>query len=262
MLPDTVNPVRGIPTSRAYWELKAEQVMNRVFSTEPTLELEIVPAATPAESTPPKADPVAKRHRPVPAGGTPSPVLLGRGLALVALLLSGATLVGLGLWSQHQQALQQERNMLLIELLRNLSSSPAQPAAVATGEGPSLPPPPPDEPWMQELAALPSSSAPAARVLQVPLSARLDSPAPAAQEAPTGRTGAEGSTTNLPQLVGVIQIPGRSGSAIFQVDGNSTSAVAGESIGSSGWTLQSASGDGAVIKRGGVTRRLTISSGF
>jgi hypothetical protein len=36
----------------------------------------------------------------------------------------------------------------------------------------------------------------------------------------------------------------------------------GESIGSSGWRLRSASGDTAVIEKGGEQRRISISSGF
>jgi hypothetical protein len=62
--------------------------------------------------------------------------------------------------------------------------------------------------------------------------------------------------------VGVVQAPGRPASAIFQVEGSSTSAAAGESIGNSGWRLQSASGDSAVIERQGVQQRISISSGL
>jgi hypothetical protein len=62
--------------------------------------------------------------------------------------------------------------------------------------------------------------------------------------------------------VGVVQIPGKPGSAIFQVGGSSTNASAGESIGSSGWRLLSTSGDSAVIERAGVRRSVSISSGF
>ena len=42
-----MSPVRGIPTSRAYWELKAEQVLNRVFEPEKPIEVEVcdTPAA-------------------------------------------------------------------------------------------------------------------------------------------------------------------------------------------------------------------------
>ena len=155
--------------------------------------------------------------------------------------------------------------MLLIERLRTMgpgtnpaqANEPAQTAAAvgATGDG-ELPPPPPGEPWMEELATLPASSAPAADVLKVPVNGRITSPAPAA----TGSASNPGG--NAPQLVGVVQVPGQSGSAIFQLGGSSTSAAVGESIGSSGWRLRSASGDTAVIEKGGEQRRISISSGL
>jgi hypothetical protein len=66
----------------------------------------------------------------------------------------------------------------------------------------------------------------------------------------------------VPELVGVVQIPGRGGSAIFQMGGSSTNAGAGEVIGSSGWRLVSTNGESAVIERGGQQRRVSISSGF
>jgi hypothetical protein len=59
----------------------------------------------------------------------------------------------------------------------------------------------------------------------------------------------------------VVQAPGHSGAAIFQIGNSSTSAAVGESIGSSGWRLRSANGDSAVIERGGEQRRVSISSG-
>jgi len=37
-------PAAAIPTSRAYWELKAEQMMNRLFAPEPAIDLEPEPA--------------------------------------------------------------------------------------------------------------------------------------------------------------------------------------------------------------------------
>lgn len=244
---------RRIPTARAYWELKAEQVMNRVFSPEPSIELEVIEEAK--VTTPPPAT--------APLGRAP-------GLGLMAALLAGTTAATVGVWSHHQQALQQERNLLLVERIRTLAAAPEGAAANATapataagsgGAGSDLPPPPPDEPWMQELAALPSSSAPQARVLQVPMSSSVQAAAPAALPSGGGGSGSSGGGSP-PTLVGVIQIPGRSGSAIFDVSGSSTSAAVGESIGSSGWRLRSASGDSAVIERGGEQRRVSISSGF
>ena len=279
--------VRGIPTSRAYWELKAEQVMHRVFAPEPSIDLEIIepqvrtPAPKPESAerqTTASPAPIHRSRRQRSSGGPnhqDERLLLVGGLALMTLMLAGGTLAGLGLWSQLQRAQQQERNLLLIQRLRNLSpaaagptantTSPA-PGAVASGAGPELPPPPPEEPWMQELATLPSSAAPPARVLQVPMSNQVGAPAPPARAIAATSRGTPASPASasggLPQMVGVIQIPGRGSSAIFQVDGNSTSAGIGESIGSSGWRLRSASGDTALIERGGEQRRVSISSGL
>jgi hypothetical protein len=206
-------------------------------------------------------------------------VMAGVGLAVTTL--AGSLLVGLSLWGQSQQALRQERNMLLVERLRAMgpatmpapatagaqsgeaSLAPADGSTLASGE--SALPPPPVEPWMEELATLPASSAPAANVLKVPMSSKVSRPAPAAA---TGAGPSKPSAPapaahdpSLPQLVGVVQVPGQSGSAIFQVGGSSTSAAIGESIGNSGWRLAGTSGDSAVIERNGQQRHISISSG-
>ncbi|MBM5809422.1 MAG: DNA polymerase III subunit beta [Cyanobacteria bacterium M_surface_9_m1_291] len=151
-----------------------------------------------------------------------------------------------GLWGSQQQALRQERNLVLLERLRAMADD-------------GLPPPPPNEPWMEELAQLPAAGAPPAEVLKVPFNAAIANRAPTA---PPPVPSSAGGSDGLPLLVGVVQVPGRSGSAIFQVGGTSTSAGVGESIGGSGWRLRSASGDTAVIERGGQVRRISISSGF
>ena len=310
-----VSPVRGIPTSRAYWELKAEQVLNRVFEPEKPIEVEIwdTPAAfsdagsipvelhdlPPAPAKQPTSKPKqasAKRQPPRASSALQQladqvgrqPSLLLAGASVTVMVVAGMALAVFGLWNQSQQAIRQERNMLLIERLRTMgpgttpaqANEPAQAAsAVGAGGDGELPPPPPGEPWMEELATLPASSAPAADVLKVPINSRLTSPAPAATGSAStpggsassgaGSSGAgnsgggnSGGGGNAPQLVGVVQVPGQSGSAIFQLGGSSTSAAVGESIGSSGWRLRSASGDTAVIEKGGEQRRISISSGF
>ena len=283
-----VSPVRGIPTSRAYWELKAEQVLNRVFEPEKPIEVEV--CVTPAAFSNAGSIPVELHDlQPAPAKQPTSkpkqasanrrqPSLLLAGASVTVMVVAGMGLAVLGLWNQSQQAILQERNMLLIERLRTMgpgttpaqANEPAQAAsAVGAGGDGELPPPPPGEPWMEELATLPASSAPAADVLKVPINSRLTSPAPAATgsaSTPGGSAssgaGNSGGGGNAPQLVGVVQVPGQSGSAIFQLGGSSTSAAVGESIGSSGWRLRSASGDTAVIEKGGEQRRISISSGF
>ena len=282
-----VSPVRGIPTSRAYWELKAEQVLNRVFEPEKPIEVEVcdTPAAfSNAGSIPvelhdlPPAPAKQPTSKPKQASAKRQPSLLLAGASVTVMVVAGMALAVLGLWNQSQQAIRQERNMLLIERLRTMgpgttpaqANEPAQAAsAVGAGGDGELPPPPPGEPWMEELATLPASSAPATDVLKVPINSRLTSPAPAATgsaSTPGGSAssggGNNGGGGNAPQLVGVVQVPGQSGSAIFQLGGSSTSAAVGESIGSSGWRLRSASGDTAVIEKGGEQRRISISSGF
>ncbi len=292
-----MSPVRGIPTSRAYWELKAEQVLNRVFEPEKPIEVEIwdTPAAfSDAGSIPvelhdlPPAPAKQPTSKPKQASAKRQPSLLLAGASVTVMVVAGMALAVLGLWNQSQQAIRQERIMLLIERLRTMgpgttpaqANEPAQAAsAVGAGGDGELPPPPPGEPWMEELATLPASSAPAANVLKVPINSRLTSPAPAATGSASisggsassgagnsggGNSGGgnNGGGGNAPQLVGVVQVPGQSGSAIFQLGGSSTSAAVGESIGSSGWRLRSASGDTAVIEKGGEQRRISISSGF
>ena len=320
-----MSPVRAIPTSRAYWELRAEQVLNRVFAPEAPIDVEVCEspgspgdisttnAAASSTATPntaatptaraavsstsarpaPAQRPSAAHRRPTPSA-VPQPgnwwqqmghqptLLLVAASGLVTVT-AGTTLLGLNLWQQSQQAIRQERNMLLVERLRAMgpaaaASQPATGAASTSNGGgtatlppadPNQLPPPPTEPWMEELASLPASSAPPANVLRVPMNERVNRPAPPASgratgsgPRPGGAASAPAPAAGLPQLVGVVQVPGRPGSAIFQMDGSSTSAAAGESIGSSGWRLQSASGDSAVIERNGVQQRISISSGL
>ena len=278
-----MSPVRAIPTSRAYWELRAEQVLNRVFAPEAPIDVEVQQTPSAAAAASPAGE--APVRRPAPAGkptGMPiADTWLLVGISLLVTLTTGFTLLGLTLWQQSQQAIRQERSMLLVERLRSLGPAVAPPAPELGAPGQPSPhaqvlpeanqaadglPPPPVEPWMEELASLPPSSAPPAQVLQVPMSRRVTSPAPAVRANPAAPPPAAPArpqpAANLPQLVGVVQAPGRPASAIFQVEGSSTSAAAGESIGNSGWRLQSASGDSAVIERQGVQQRISISSGF
>ncbi len=162
-------------------------------------------------------------------------------------------------WSEARNDLRQERNLRLLEGIRSLGTTPdtsgTNPAPAATGSD-ALPPPPPSEPWIEELGQLEARSPGGVAPLQVPLNGTLQAPAPAATLPVAPAAGA------TPELLGVVQIPGKPGSAIFQVGGSSTNALVGESIGGSGWRLVSTSGDSAVIERGGTSRRVSISSGF
>ncbi|MEO1002392.1 MAG: hypothetical protein AAFX65_04690 [Cyanobacteria bacterium J06638_7] len=298
--------MRAIPTSRAYWELRAEQVLNRVFAPEAAIEVEVceTPPGKAAGPFPPRPQAAAAsggatarsgarrsavasaRSRMATAwsGGLQhQPALLMAAVGLAVTAVAGSALVGLSLWGHSQQALRQERNLLLVERLRAMGPAtipPTSDTATSRGDLAAQPvaepgaaaadgelPPPPLEPWMEELAALPAGTAPAASVLKVPMNAKVSRAAPAA----AGSTGAgpapvnlaaAADDTSLPQLVGVVQVPGQSGSAIFQVGGSSTNAAIGEAIGNSGWRLTGASGDSAVIERNGQQRRMSVSGGF
>jgi ABC-type branched-subunit amino acid transport system ATPase component len=64
----------------------------------------------------------------------------------------------------------------------------------------------------------------------------------------------------MPELLGVVQVPGRGGTAIFNTTTGSVTAAIGENIGSSGWHLQSVANDQAQIIRQGIVRVLSLSS--
>ena len=236
--------------------------MDRVFenagrsSAAPLHTHQSAPAQQQPAATEPEPIEVEVREARWPWRLKPWP-LAGAGLACIGLL------GGLGLWhgwSEARNDLRQERNLRLLEGIRSLESAPT--VAEATAPNPTsdgLPPPPPSEPWIEELGQLEGESPTAVAPLQVPLNGTLQAPAPpATASAPAPASSGAGT----PELLGVVQIPGKPGSAIFQLGGSSTNALVGEMIGGSGWKLVSTSGDSAVIERGGTSRRVSISSGF
>jgi len=281
---DPPRPPRGIPRSRAYWELKADQMMNRLFDQPQAIDLEDAgrPSARPTSQpqtwipTPfsPRATPLVRRSStmesvaPVRRGGLSTPMLV-LALAGVAVFSALGTLLYLQYWTQMQQNLQQERNLLLLERLRSLGPASAPsvasqappPGAVtlpppagmapAATELPPLPPPPPQQAWIQQLPAPAPNQRPSPPLLSVPVGPRL-----AAAQAPgpleTGPT---------PQLLGVMAAPDNTGAAIFQLGESSSSVEVGGVIGASGWRLRSIGADSAVIERGGRQQRLTVASG-
>ncbi len=222
------------------------------------------------------------------------------GVGLVAAL--GAVLL-VQQWAGLQRNLSQERNLLLVERLRTLGpattpapeamatppapvldplpggAAPAGPQAGAPPSAPAatrevasfdgLPPPPPEEPWMAQLATLPPTGG--RPPLRVPVSPRLTAVAPAAPLTPpppvraavnkSSSPARQRPSAPLPQLVGLVGAPGRAGSAIFQVGSTAMTVTVGEQIGSSGWLLRAADSESAVIERGGDVRRIAIVSG-
>ena len=218
-------------TSRAYWELRAEQVMDRVFQGgQPARDPGIDPIEVRVQESPQQLKPLPRSPKPW-------------SLALGAMLLVGlGSSVGLwGAWQSAQRDLRQERNLRLVEGIRNLADQTSSDKPDS-----ATPPVPPDEAWIEQLPPL-----------SVPLHGTLPAQAAAPIAAPAQPEGPE-----LPVLLGVVQIPGKPGSAIFQIGNSSTNALVGESIGSSGWRLVSAQSDAALIERGGQRRRVNISSGL
>ncbi|MEI7666024.1 MAG: hypothetical protein WCI65_08260 [Synechococcaceae cyanobacterium ELA263] len=298
-------PLRGIPRSRAYWELKAEQMMNRVFDPEAVIEIggepgenaspgqhrqplqPSGPAATPMAQAPSKGR--AQASAPVAEAGASrrhdQSLLLITAFCGICLVSAASSIFYVSHWNRLQQSLSQERNLLLVERLRNLGPATAtpltgpEPAAPtlpqpsltpSTSAGSSadgLPPPPPEEPWMQQLSNLPGSGQPAAGrstpgLLRVPVSPQVTLAPVAAL--PAGETPPRPAAGNapLPQLVGVVGAAGKAASAIFLVGGTSMGVGSGETIGSSGWRLRSAAGETALIERGGEVRQVSIINGF
>ncbi|HGY5543574.1 MAG: pilus assembly protein PilZ [Prochlorococcus sp.] len=223
-----------LTTSRAYWNLRAEQVMDRVFH-DPE-----VPMTTAKVHI----------HDPVITKRPSWQVLSLAGLATTGLISS--------LWLAHnwqgsQAQLARERNLLLIERIRKLPTS-SQTTAQEPGYSLEISkqnqsaeltdlPPPPDPAWIQALEPV-----------TVPVSEEsLSSNSSHFQQ---------DAAESVPVLVGVVHGPRGKSSAIFEMGQTSTSAIPGENIGSSDWRVTTVSANGAVIERQGKQRRLNIGGAF
>ena len=233
-----------LPTSRAYWNLRAEQVMDKVFDQEalnPTRANHLIPVdvdvhepppAPPAPPTPPAAKPAPS---PAATSSTSWLLLIVSGIAVAGTVNSGWLISSL---MQSRSQLDQERNLLMLERLKPEASTPAEPEPE-----PQLPPPPPEPEWMTSLE-------PPAPPISPRLALSLVAPEPLPMLSP------------MPQLTGVVQGPGGNSSAIFQLGTTSLSAGIGENIGNSGWRLDSISGGGAVISQQGQQRTLSVGGLF
>ena len=219
-----------LTTSTAYWNLRAEQVMDQVFhAAEPSLkavDIQVEPAPDPANN--PVAAPLPTTRLSI----QPWQQLTLIGVTLGALLCSAWLARS---WQLSEQALYRERNLALTEKLKARAiPSPSAPPKATESEA---------EP--ETVATLPSLEP-----LTLPLSAAI-APAPLSKPAPMSQ----------PALVGVVHSE-MGGSAIFQLDNQSLSATPGESIGNSGWSLLSLSSTGAVIERNGERQSLSIGGAF
>ena len=232
-----------LSTSTAYWNLRAEQVMDQVFhAAEPSLkavDIQVEPAPDPANN------PVA-----APLPTTRLSIQPWQQLTLVGVTL-GALLCSAWLarsWQLSEQALYRERNLALTEKLkaRAIPSPSAPPKATEPEADP------------ETVATLPSLEP-----LTLPLSAAIAPiTAPSGASPSSSEAGpAAPAPMSQPALVGVVHAE-VGGSAIFQLDNQSLSATPGESIGNSGWSLLSLSSTGAVIERNGERQSLSIGGSF
>ena len=279
-----------LTTSRAFWNLRAEQVMDRVFDLQ-----------EPPPPTPVKAAEIKAAEIRIEPPSTHSNPLNWRILGLTGLAATGliSSLWLARNWQVSSTQLSRERNLLLLERLRQL---PPKANAVnapdrLTSERPAPDRPAPDRPSPDSGpnspltdSPLPNSPIPddgsgpqavANQADQQPQTATtielaaLPPPDPALMQTlepvtvpfPNASTGQPTSSNGtaaeaLPILVGVVHAPGGNSSAIFQLQSSSTSATPGDSIGSSGWRLTSVTTDGAVIERQGEEQRLSVGGAF
>ncbi len=230
-----------LSTSKAYWNLRAEQVMDQVFQEAvPALkavEIQLEPAPDPTNH--PVADPLQT----TPRRTQPWQQLTLIGVTLGALFCSAWLARS---WQLSEQALYRERNLALTEKLKAGSTPRSTPSESPKPKQPEV------------VTTLPSLEP-----LTLPLSAAI---APVTTSSGASPSNSEASAVapapmSKPALVGVVHAE-VGGSAIFQLDNQSLSATPGDSIGNSGWSLLSISSTGAVIERNGERQSLSIGGAF
>lgn len=200
--------------------------MDRVFAAvNPLNGTALVAVAEPTAPTAPQIQQEAEVAAP------PSPWRQRRWWLLLGALclLSSSAAVTAGLlwrgWMQARDELQHQRQLQLIERLKPASEPTPAPA--------------PMPPLRVEIPPV------------IPPAATLD-PAVELPGSPAA------SNAVVPELLGVVKVPGRSGSAIFSTGGNSLSTGVGEPIGSSGWILEQVQADQVVIRQGSDTLQLSL----
>ena len=218
-----------VPTSRAYWNLRAEQVMDQVFD-HATVVAPAQPHLVPVDVDvhEPTANP--SDHR------SPTPWLLPliSGIALAGVICSAWLVSSL---QRSRLELERQQSVALIERLRD------QLAAQET---------------RAEVTAMPKEAAVAIQSLE-PLTLPIQQPMAAATESSDQ---ASASIELIPQLTGVVQGPDSNSSAIFGLGQSSVSAGIGDAIGSSGWVLTAVTDNGAVISRNGRSHTLSVGGLF
>ena len=227
--------------SRAFWNLRAEQVIDQVFS-QGERSLQALPSVLGSGAA--HNDNTKRTIQRDPRSQRPWLIAS----SVVALLGLGTSLWLAHNWQRSLQALNRERDLQMIERLRRM------PVATATTTARTEPRPTNGAPTNAEATA---ESTPALEPLTLPLAG----PVPLAD---TSLSNEEALATipAEPLLVGVVHTGGGQGSAIFQLDQLSLSAAPGEAIGNSGWRLKTVQANGAVIEREGVQRTLSVGGAF
>ena len=223
-----------VPTSRAYWNLRAEQVMDNVFDRE-TVTAPSQPHLVPVDVDVHEPTTNADERRSANAWLLP----LISGIAVAGVICSAWLVSSV---QRSRLGLERKQNAALIEQLREqVAAQESRAEEMATPEEASL--------AIQSLEPLtvPIQQPP----IQQPLTVE-----------PLGSDQALTPMGPIPQLTGVVKGPNGSSSAIFQLGQGSVSAVIGEAIGSSGWVLSEVTDSGAVISRNGQRQTLSVGGLF
>ena len=214
-----------VPTSRAYWNLRAEQVMDNVFDRERVIAPS-QPHLVPVDVAVHEPTTKPSEHR------SPSTWLLP--------LISGIAVAGVICSAWLVNSLQRSR----LELEQKQSAALREQVAAQESRA--------------EETATPEAASLAIQSLE-PLTVPIQQPLTVE---PLGSDQALAPMGPIPQLTGVVKGPGGSSSAIFQLGQGSVSAGIGEAIGSSGWVLSEVTDSGAVISRNGQRQTLSVGGLF
>ena len=229
--------------------------MDRVFET-------LEPSGSRTESL--RAEPISALPSASPRPPRLStPVALVIGLTLVSAVAGLFSMLLWRSWMQARQDLHQERQLLVLERLRQLGPlSPPNPTLAAAPLQLQLPAPAPLQPAPQ-LPQPASPQQPQQLQQQPPANPEpgwFEPVAPIRVPVPAARPAAQApAPLPLPELLGVVQVPGRGGTAIFNTTTGSITAAVGEMIGSSGWQLQSVGSDQVQVSHQGLLRSLSLS---
>jgi len=220
-----------VPTSRAYWNLRAEQVMDQVFDRQavatPT-QPHLVPVDVDVDVHETTADAPDQRS------ALPWLLPLISGIAVAGVICSTWLVSSL---QRSRLELERQQNIALIERLREqLAAQESRSDATA---------PPADTPRVIQ------SLEPLTLPIQQPLAAT-----------PQSSEQATAPMELIPQLTGVVIGPDGNSSAIFGLGPSSVSAGIGDAIGSSGWVLNAVTDTGAVITRNGESQTLSVGGLF